>query len=364
VLNTDKPRSIIMFEESIKSPKTLNQYKKRLEKFLEWSHKDYESLLLLPSEQLQVLIEDYVFFLKKGGLGFSAINLDIAAIKKFLLVSDREIKMSKIRMLLPEQRKAAGQKSYTVEQIQKMLEFADTLRNKALIHCLAAGGFRAGAFEELKVKHLEEMPDNCYAATVYAESKHEYITFLHHEARKALDEYLEFRQKNGELVTQESYLFQAERKKLFSKPKPISSQAVDDTIFRIIKKAGIVRTKQDGSNRYDISACNGFRKRYNTILKSNPQISFAIAERMMDHSTYLEPIYLDTSDKVKFFAEYRKAIPDLIIDKSERLRLQNRLKDETIKKMESEKDSRIAQLENDMVVIKKLLMQNKKSQQL
>jgi len=97
----------------------------------------------------------------------------------------------------------------------------------------------------------------------------------------------------------------------------------------VVKRAGIERTRENRF-RFDIAIDTGFRKRFNTILKSNPNISYAIAERMMDHKTYLESHYLDTSNKEKFFEEYKKAIPDLIVDDSERLRVQNQ-------KLEAEK---------------------------
>lgn len=144
-----KPRCLELFEQSIKSERTLAVYKTCLDKFLQWAHKDYESLLLLPSDQLQILLEDYIFYLKKR-LGYSTLNLHLASIGKFLTINDREFKNNKLRMLMPEKKKTAGKQAYTTKQIQKMLEFADSLRNKALIHCLSATGLRAGAFEELK----------------------------------------------------------------------------------------------------------------------------------------------------------------------------------------------------------------------
>ena len=355
----NKPRCLQLYEESIKSQKTLEKYKECLDKFLQWTHKDYESLLLLPSDQLQIILEDYVFYLKKR-VGYNTINLYLAAVCKYLTVNDREFRNSKLRMLMPEKQKPAGKLAYTTKQIQRMLEFADTLRNKALINCLAAGGFRAGAFEELKWKHVSEMPDNCYAVIVYPGSNHEYTTFLHHEARKALDDYTTERKQKGELITNESYVMPNYRRSLATKPKPMTPQAVDATILRVVKKAKIQRTREGEGKRFDTAITNGFRKRFNTILKSNANISYAIAERMMDHATYLESIYLDTTDTMKLFGEYKKAIPELIIDESERLELQNKIKDETIKKMESEKDSEIARLKDDMKNVYRLLGQIKK----
>jgi hypothetical protein len=138
------PRSLQLFELSIKSEKTLKLYKAYLKKFMEWAHKDHESLLLLPNDELQRMLEDYVLFLRKS-LGYSAINVVMSAIGKFLEINDREYKQNKIRMLKPEKKKPEGKQAYATKQIQKMLEYADTLRDKAIIHCLSAGDFRDGA---------------------------------------------------------------------------------------------------------------------------------------------------------------------------------------------------------------------------
>lgn len=349
-----KPRCLQLFEASIKSPKTLTQYNTCLRKFLDWSKKDYQSFLLLPSVQIQTLLEDYVFYLRKR-LGYSGINIFLSMMDKFLKVNDREYKPNKLRMLLPEKKKTEGKQAYTTEQIRKMLEFADTLRNKAIIHFLASSGVRAGVFEEMKWKHISEISDNCYCVVVYPNSTHEYVTFLHSESRKALDDYTEERKKHGELITPESYVFSSRKRSVSEKEKPISSQSVGTTLVRVLKRANILRVKAENGKRFDISTSNGFRKRFNTVLKSNPNISFAIAERMMDHKTYLESVYLDTSDKIKFFEEYKKAIPDLIISDSECLRLENEEKTRTIQKMESEKDERISKLEKKLETVLKML---------
>ncbi|MGI0022650.1 MAG: coiled-coil domain-containing protein, partial [Nitrososphaeraceae archaeon] len=94
------------------------------------------------------------------------------------------------------------------------------------------------------------------------------------------------------------------------------------------ERAKIHRMREENSPRFEIALDTGFRKRFNTILKTNPNISYAIAERLMDHRTNLEQFYLDTP-RDALFVEYKKAIIDLMIDDSERLRQKNRqLEDE------------------------------------
>ncbi|MGQ0796007.1 MAG: tyrosine-type recombinase/integrase [Nitrosopumilaceae archaeon] len=324
---SESPRSLRLFEQAIKSPITYKTYKTNLCMFFGWAKKDHDSILEMSSSELQEVLEEYLFHLKKR-LSPNSIGPHLAAIDKFLAVNDVEYKKRKLRMFLPEKVKCSGIKAWTTQHIQRMLEYADTRRTKALIHFLSASGVRVGALEDLRWKNIEEMPNGCYCVTIYEKSNHEYITFLHHEARQTLDDYTNGRSKSGETINGESFVFPS-RNRIKDKSKPLTRKGIESSILRVLKRAGIERTRENRF-RFDIAIDTGFRKRFNTILKSNPGISYAIAERMMDHKTYMETHYLDTTNKDKFFEEYKKAIPDLIIDDSERLRAQNQ-------KLEAEK---------------------------
>lgn len=59
-------RSLVLFENAIKSEATRKAYLYQLEKFREWMKaKDYDALLDAPEKQIQVFLEDYLFYLKK-----------------------------------------------------------------------------------------------------------------------------------------------------------------------------------------------------------------------------------------------------------------------------------------------------------
>ncbi|MDH3312119.1 MAG: hypothetical protein OEM28_03110 [Nitrosopumilus sp.] len=61
-----KQRSLLLFEESIKSKATRINYLDHLERFLKFINlKDYDSILRVESDQLQTMLEDYVVHLKK-----------------------------------------------------------------------------------------------------------------------------------------------------------------------------------------------------------------------------------------------------------------------------------------------------------
>ncbi len=59
-------RSLLLFENSIKSEATREKYLYYLSKFKDfYKLRDYDSVLQIPTEKLQEMVEDYVMDLKK-----------------------------------------------------------------------------------------------------------------------------------------------------------------------------------------------------------------------------------------------------------------------------------------------------------
>jgi len=139
--------------------------------------------------------------------------------------------------------------------------------------------------------------------------------------------------------------------------KPLRNTKIARIFSGIMIKAKIRREK-DGFRNYDIAVCGGFRKRFNTIIKRNPEVSYAIGEMLMDHKNNLESHYLKPT-REELFDEYKKAIPELVFDESEKLKISNELKDKEINNLRT-RDNRIAELEKNMANIKEHLEQIKK----
>ncbi|MCH7967387.1 MAG: hypothetical protein IIB02_08270 [Thaumarchaeota archaeon] len=60
-----KQRSLLLFENSIKSKATMIEYLKNLNRFKDfYKLKDYDSILGIPNKKLQEMIEDYVMDMK------------------------------------------------------------------------------------------------------------------------------------------------------------------------------------------------------------------------------------------------------------------------------------------------------------
>ena len=110
-------RSILVFENAIKSEYTRKNYLKQLELFLRWSKiKDHDSLLKVSNDQLQIILEDYVMRLKKT-VSPNSIPVMFAAIELFFVMNDKNLNFKKIRKMFPQKVKKAGFKAYTTEMV-------------------------------------------------------------------------------------------------------------------------------------------------------------------------------------------------------------------------------------------------------
>ena len=343
-----KPRCLVLFEESCRSQATRTTYLKELNNFLKWANKDYESILLIPDDQLKIILEDYMLFLKRRYVRLS-IRIKIAALQKFFFINDKIINVKKLLQFLPEDNKKGGDRPITLKEIQDMLSNSHLKRTRAIIHILACTGARPEAITELRIKDISNMPDGCKSLQFYAGSTHEYDGFLHEEAAQALTEYLDQRTSRGEYLKPDSFVVRPLNFIITEKiPKGISTQNISEIIKESMKSAGIKRIKT--GNRYDLAVCTGFRKRFNTILKSNPNVAYAIGERLMDHKNNLESNYLRPT-REQMFESFKKIIPDLMIDQTKKQALK-------IKQLEQEKSELEQQREENQKLDDKVARQD------
>jgi len=325
-------RSMLLFENSIKSTATKKTYLYHLDKFMSFFDvKDYDVLATISQEKLQIMMEDYVIHLKKR-ISANTINIPIAAVKAFLDCNDVELRWSKIKRLKPARVKKTGGEAWLTDEINKMLSFTSELRTKTLIHFIASSGIRIGALEELKMKNIEQIED-CKSVTVYDGTTEEYVTFLAPEASSIFDNYVQKRESDGEKITPESPVFRSSYQLGCAKVKSSNSNALKEIIRTLILKSGLRINQIKTGKRYNKQADHGFRKRFNTTLKTTSEMNISLAEKMMGHSitVVLDNVYLDpTVDQL--FNEFKKAIPELTIDSSERKQAEL----EKIKKEKSE----------------------------
>jgi len=318
---------MILFESAIKSQVTKLSYKRELQKFLQWTRiKESDGLLRLKDSQLQVMLEDYLFYLKSK-VSPNSINTMFAPLQLFFEMNDREINFKKIKRMFPAKIKKSGYNAWQTVDIEKMLQETTAKRSLALVHFLASTGCRIGAIPDLKVKHISQI-ENCKAVLFYENTTVEYFGFLTPEASRTYDNYLEERKRDGESINEESPLFRAAYQIAIQKPKPLSYSSIKNIIHRLTWNTSKIRHKSSGK-RYNIQLDHGFRKRFNTVLKLASGVNPNITEKLLGHKKGLDGTYLAPT-REECFAEFAKAIPNLTIDDKERDNLK-------IRKLEGEK---------------------------
>ena len=104
------PRCLVLFETACKSKRTFETYTFLLDRFLDWSHKDHESLLLIPTKELEDLLQDYCIFLRKRvedkELSPNSITTYFNPIFRFLKVNRVKIDKESIVQLFPDKVKS------------------------------------------------------------------------------------------------------------------------------------------------------------------------------------------------------------------------------------------------------------------
>ena len=84
-------RCLLVFESAINTEATKKAYFYQLEKFMKWSKTENPDLLLkLPDSQLQIRIEDYLFY-KKKLVSPNTIPMVFNPLELFFTMNDRRL---------------------------------------------------------------------------------------------------------------------------------------------------------------------------------------------------------------------------------------------------------------------------------
>jgi len=330
-------RCFVMFLQALGSDSTKEIYKHQLDRFLAWNKtNDYDDLLKADEKSIQRNLEDYLIYLKDN---FSAnyIPSIIAPIELFYIMNEVNLNTKRLHKMFPTKTKKGGYGHYTKSNIYSMLENTSKKRTKALILFLASSGCRVGVIPDLKLKHITNHED-CKQVLCYADSKEEYVTFMTPEASKAFDDYLEERQQDNEKLKGESPAFRKSYVIGSTPAETMHESTVRNAIVITVKDV----SKSKTGNRFNISTLHGFRKYFNVMLKSRHDCNLSLCEKMMGHSVTI-PLdnHYGTFTTEQLFEEYKKGVPELIIDEKEKLKEELKRKN---KETESSKDKISAEL--------------------
>lgn len=321
-------RSLLLFEQAIKSESTRKTYLYQLTKFREWAEiKDCNGLLQAPQKDIQILLEDYVMYLKKT-ISPNSVPIYFAPLELFYVMNDVNVNFKKIRKLFPDKVKKGNERGYTHKEVKTILDSTQTKRHKALVLLLASSGCRIGAIPDMKLKHLTRIDDS-YAIKIYEGEKEEDFVFTTPESSQCVDDYLDERRKDGEYVDGESPLFRTDYRLGIEKAKPCSVDILTHMMGRLVS---VIERKRTGkTKRFEIAKNHGFRKFFATIIKDTEGVSPTMTEKLINHIgiVQMDGCYFAPSME-KMFESYKKAIPELMIDQTHKQELK-------IKQLEDEK---------------------------
>jgi hypothetical protein len=228
LLDQENPLSMFMY--ALKAPESKRQYPKRLKVFLDFltsknelSHSDLENQCreFIVKSQIDPKwannkLMDFVLYQKervyKNEIVYATIRNYLKTVKLFLeMNSDVPIvNWKRITKGLPSGKSAANDRAPTIEEIKKLVEYPDR-RIKPIIYCMVSGGFRIGAWDYLKWKHVtlltgEDGEIIAAKMVIYAGESEEYYCFITAEAYNSLKDWIDYRSNAGEKITGESCL--------------------------------------------------------------------------------------------------------------------------------------------------------------
>jgi len=352
ISNRDDPYQL--FLDSIKSPETARKYKKLLERFLHsipeqvydkslqkkiasvdiiTNTKIFVGLAKQNSDLVTDIIATYIKEEKKlvesGQLSSGTLENHIKPIKVLLDSNRVAIHWKSLRKLYPRKQSTIEDRAYTKHELQKMLDVAHDITDKAIITLFSSGGFRLEAWNyftwnDLKMFKNKDGSHKGGALRIYANDQEEYWTHITPETCKYMELYAEKWKKDiGEYPKKDQPLLKAVKYLTIHR---LNSIGVKKRIEKLAKSIGMRQSLPEGKKRYDVPLDHGFRKYFNTMMR-RAKVNFLDKEDMMGHKVGLERHYERYQEEdFERFSEYQKAIPFLTISDEDRLRYENQQK--------------------------------------
>src|SRR6185436_12957859 len=286
---------------------------------------NYSDLLLSDKESK---IKEYVIHLKEKGVSKSWFMTLFASLKNFYEMNDVEnIKWRKLKRYQGEEQPKHEDRRYTYDEIHTLVNNGN-LKLKATILLMSSSGVRVGALPPLTTGHLNRRGD-IYKINVYKglKGKGQYYTFCTPECAKAIDTYLQFRERCGEKLNSDSPLFRrdfdmSDQGQARFEVHTWGRTRILESIRTELIKNGLVIVDHTKYTRKEVKVSHGFRMFFETMLV-NANIPETIIRKLTGHSerSNLTQLYSKQTEE-EMLSEYSKAIDSLTIDPANRLKRQ------------------------------------------
>ncbi|MDW0253847.1 MAG: hypothetical protein QOA13_07050 [Nitrososphaeraceae archaeon] len=342
-----------------------NDIREKSKNFLEYTKKGKNI-----TQKVTDLVLNYMYFhiqrAQKKEISRGTIRNFYKPIKLFCEMNNVVLNWKIISKGLPRGTQNANDRIPTIDEILGVLKYPDR-RIKPVLYTMISSGIRIGAWEWLKWKNVIPIYDDKKTVIVakiivYDGEPDQYFSFITPEAYWSLKEWMEFREKQGEKITKESYLmrdlwntgkiFINSRESNLTKgtmgnisiPKKASGNAIRQ-IFTRAWKIKDIRPPDNDIRRHEFKSTHCFRKYFET--HAMDKMKLLNVKILMGHDTGLQKSYYKPSEK-DILEDYLKVIDLLTINEV------NKLKLEFEEKLRIEK-SELEMLTADVAELKKMM---------
>ena len=356
-----RQKRIFEVTEGIRSAKTAVVYQRIFKRFLNHIKiHDLEVLLDYSKTRPQIIKEmlvDYILYLRdeKPGnkLTRSSIKLHLAAILHFFQINNDDFNLTirNFRIHLPSDEIVNNDdRLYTHAEILQILKACD-IRSRLMILLLCSTGMRIGALRTLQMGDLA-LPESglktegklsIYRIHVYARTRDKYFTFCTPECYNAIEEYLEYRRKSGETLTNKAPLireqFNIDNPFTINAPKLLSDDAMRYIIKQVVQRSGVYN-----QSKREVHLSHGMRKFFMTQCEHAGMKSLNV-EMLLGHNVGLAGHYYRPAETDLLEDYMTHAADSLTIDPNLRLQKQ-------VTRLESEKSEEMARLKADLAKLR------------
>ncbi len=345
---TVKPsKAFKTFESSLKNDFTRKNYLIFFDQYLKWTEaKSANVLIKQKPKQIEDKLTQYISYLEGQGFTATTISAKLSAVRRFYDQNRLTLNWKWINSYLPKNSNGkAKDRDYSKEELSKLLD-ACNLRQKAILLILMSGmriGGIASHYRDpktgkriitgLRLRNLQKITSykdddgkeqplegHIYKLTIYEGEAEEYYTFTTFEAARAIDVYLDFRKREGEELTPDSWLFRQEfADENVDSPKPVTREGLQKMFATLMCNVGI-RTLGEKHERKSVMLLHGIRKSVNSRMVERG-VNYVAKEFMIGHSTGLEKHYLRSQEN-NFLREWLKVIPAVTISNEKALQQQ------------------------------------------
>jgi hypothetical protein len=210
------------FMYALKSSEARRQYPRRLKLFFDFA--GFEGTLneqgteflnslkediISAQEKLLKFLDLHKERVRRKELAAGTVKHYYRAVKLFCEMNDISLNWKKISRGLPKAKKSSNDRAPTMEELRKLVEYPDR-RIKPIVYAMTSGGFRLGAWDFLRWKHVSPIKNGegdiiAAKVVIYAEELEEYYTFITPEAYGAIKDWIDFRASYGEKITGDSW---------------------------------------------------------------------------------------------------------------------------------------------------------------